>query len=155
MWTVNYDLKVYSRGPLPDSFGCIQISYSNTASTCIIYCGFSCCLNVIHQHLFVFPVNLHRTDIRTSLLFQVVFLFILSICCDDKRPMRQLLPFFSPSIYYFFNCASSTILISCKMNFGVFYVTSIFKNQSLRAGAETRVYVTGIQHYKHKHASHK
>lgn len=54
----------------------------------------------IHQHPFVFFLNLHISDVCmtqfVTLDSSYVFLFIsLSFPCDDKGPLRQLLPFFS------------------------------------------------------------
>lgn len=54
----------------------------------------------IQQHPFVFPVNLHISDVCMTHFVTLdscfVFLFIpLSFSCDDKGPLRQLLPFFS------------------------------------------------------------
>lgn len=54
----------------------------------------------IQRHPFVFPVNLHMSDVCMTHFVTLdslsVFLFIsLSFSCDDKGPLRQLLPFFS------------------------------------------------------------
>ncbi len=54
----------------------------------------------IQQHPFVFPVNLHISDVCMTQFVTLdssrVFLFIsLSFSCDDKGPQRKPFPFYS------------------------------------------------------------